>query len=320
MMNSTDKFLIPMNISLNMSNQFVQMDLSANVRLIRRLFHIIIFILFILILIFVKRKRYYSQMSNRPLSDLSYFIVSFGIIGLVLDDFLIINGITHQTWCSIHQISLHLLLIIVIIGRLLPDFYEYADRYYQYHDFATLKSGVLTSFIILFVVQLFISLKWLYYRSDIVHKEFNPPILCTGTIRPQIFLFILHLIELFIGIQSLHETTILNDNHSLSSSINPYLHELICQLNSILLRLFYFTTTSILQIFFIPGEFSASFYSSILIIEILLKYLINISYSIMRNERLLTNANHSNGILSRPHLSMKTDEFNDDTRLLNDID
>lgn len=292
------------NNSLNLTEQLIHLDFSANVRLIRRIFHVLILGSFILILTFVNRRRYYSQIPNRPLSDLSHFIVYFGIIGLVLNDFLIINGITHSTWCSIHQINLHLLLVIIIIGRLLPNFYEYADRYYQYHDFSTLRSGVLTFSIILIVVQSLISLKWLRNRSDIKHMEFNPPILCIGTIRSQIFLFILHLIELFISIQSLHEAML----------FNQHLHECICQLNSILIRLVYFTTTSIIQIFFVPGEFSASFYSSILIIEFVLKYFIEISHSMTRNNE------HSNGILSRAHLNVKTDEINDDTRLLNDID
>ncbi|UJR35563.1 hypothetical protein I4U23_028316 [Adineta vaga] len=84
----------------------------------------------------------------------------------------------------------------------------------------------------------------------------------------------------------------------------------------ILLRLFYFTGTSILQVFFLPGEFSGTFYGGILVIEFILKYLIIIYYSNLTYEKNMIDLNNSN----ISYLRLENDDFNDDTRLLNDID
>lgn len=307
------------NSSLNTSDHSIQLNFSASVRLTRHLFHVIILVLFISILAFVGYKRHYPRMTNRPFSHLSRFIVSIAIIGLVLDDFLIINGVTHRRWCSIHQISLHFLLMIIVIGRLLPDFYEYANRYYHHRDSDTLRFGVLTSCIILLCIQLMISMKWLWNNHYLPNDKWNPPILCESNIRPQLFIFFLHLLDLIFTVQSIRTPMILDENNPISS-INVYINETICKLNSILLRLFYFTGTSILHIFFLPGEFSATFYGGILVIEFILKYFIIIYHANVRYERSIANIDNTNGMLHPAYLRLRNDDLSDDTRLLNDID
>ncbi len=316
---STVKLTITTSSSSNTSNHFIQLDFSSSVRLTRHLFHVIILILFISILAFVGHKHNYPRISIRPFSHLSRFIVSIAIIGLVLDDFLVINGVTHRTWCSIHQLSLHFLLMTIVAGRLLPDFYEYTNRYYHKHDSDTLKSGVIISFIILICIQLLISIKWLWNNRHLPNNVWNLPVFCSGTIRPQLFILILHLLELIFTIQSIRTPMVLDDTNPISS-INIFINEKICQLNSILLRLFYFTVTSILHVLFLPGQFSATFYSGILVIEFVLKYLIVIYHSNVRYERSIADIDNTNGMLHTAYLCLKNDDFSDDTRLLNDID
>ncbi|CAF5195317.1 unnamed protein product [Rotaria magnacalcarata] len=96
-----------------------------------------------------------------------------------------------------------------------------------------------------------------------------------------------------------------------------FIDKKFCQLNSILIRLFYFTSTSILHVIFLPGQFSATFYSGILIIEYLLKYLIIIYHSNLKYE---SNIDNMNGMNNTGYLRIKTDDLNDDSRLLNNID
>jgi hypothetical protein len=318
--NSTVKYTSTMSLISNSTHHFIQLDFSASVRLTRHLLHVVILILFISILAFVGHKRNYPRTSIRPFSNASYFIVSIGIIGLVLDDLLVINGITHRTSCSIHQIFLHFLLMTIIAGRLLPDFYEYTNRYYYHHrDSGTLKSGVILGFILLLCIQLIISTKWLWNNTNLPNNEQNPPVLCSGSIRPQLFILILHLLEFIFIIQSIRTPMILDDTNPMSS-IAIFINEKFCQLNSILLRLFYFTGTSILHTLFLPGQFSATFYSGILVIEFVLKYIIIIYHSNVRYERNIGNIDHTNGMLNTAYLRLKNDDLNDDARLLNDID
>jgi hypothetical protein len=306
--NSTVKLTSATSFISNSSNHFIQLDFSSTVRLTRQLFHVIILILFISILAFVGYKRNYPRTAIRPFSNLSRFIVSIGIIGLVLDDLLVINGITHRTSCSIHQIFLHLLLMIIVAGRLLPDVYEYINRYYYQHDSDTLKSGVMFSFIILLCIQLIISIRCFWNNPSLPTNEQTIPVLCSGNIRPQLFILILHLLEFIFTIQSIRTPMILDD-----ATIN----EIFCQLNSILLRLFYFMGTSILHTLFLPGQFSATFYSGMLVIEFALKYIIVIYHSNVRYE---TSIDNKNGMLNTAYLRLKNDDLNDDARLLNDID
>ncbi len=294
-------------------NHVIQLDLSASIRLTRHLFHVIILILFISILAFVGHKH---RISIRPFSHLSHFIISTGIIGLVLDDFLVINGVTHRIWCSIHQISLHLLLMAIVAGRLLPDFYEYTKQYYHQDNVGTLKSRIIISFIVSLCIQLLISIKSLWNHHHLPNVEWNPPVLCLGSIRPQLSILILHLFDLIFTIQSIRTPMIPDDTNPLSS-INLFINERICHLNSILLRLFYFIGTSILHTLFLPGQFSATFYSGILVIEFVLNYFIVIYHSNLRYERSIAS---TNGMLHTAYLRLKNDDLNDDTRLLNDID
>jgi hypothetical protein len=276
---------------------------------------VIILILFISILAFVGHKHHYPRISIRPFSHLSHFIVSIGIIGLVLDDFLVINGVTHQIWCSIHQISLHLLLMAIVASHLLPDFYDYADQYYHQHNVGTLKSRIIISFIVLLCIQLLISIRSLW-NHHLPNGKWNPPVLCLGSIRPQLSILILHLFDLIFTIQSLRTPMIPDDTNPISS-MNVFINEKICHLNSILLRLFYFIGTSILHTLFLPGQFSATFYSGILVIEFVLNYFIVIYHSNLRYERSIDSPN---GMLHTAYLRLKNDDLNDDTRLLNDID
>ena len=300
----------------NTSDYFIQLNLSPSVRLTRHLFHIIILVLFISILAFVGHKRHYPRISIRPFSHLSRFIVSVGVIGLVLDDFLAINGVTHRTWCSIHQVSLHFLLMTIVVGRLLPDFYEYTDQYYHQRDAGTLKSGIMFGFILLLFTQLLISIRWLWYHQHLPNGEWNSPVLCLSSICPQLFILALHLLDLIFTIQSIR-TPMISDDTTPISSINVFINEKICHLNSILVRLFYFTGTSILHTLFLPGQFSGTFYGAILVIEFVLKYFLIIYHSNVRYERGIDSPN---GMLHTAYLRLKNDDLSDDTRLLNDID
>jgi len=209
--------------------------------------------------------------------------------------------------------------MIIVAGRLLPDFYEYTNQYYHQRDSGTLKSGVIIAFIMLLCIQLLISIKWLWNNRHLPNDEWNPPVFCSGTIRPQLLILILHLLELIFTIQSIRTPMVVDDTNPISS-INIFINEKICQLNSILLRLFYFTVTSILHVLFLPGEFSGTFYSGILVIEFVLKYLIVIYHSNVRYERSIADIDNTNGMFHTAYLRLKNDDFSDDTRLLNDID
>ncbi len=316
---STVQFTLPTTSSSNTSHDLIQLPLSSTVRLTRHLSHVIILVLFMSILAFVGHKRRLSRISSRPLSHFSRCIISIGIISLVLNDFLVINGVTHRRWCSIHQVSLHFLLMAIVTGRLLPDLYEYMHRYYHQRDSETLKCSAVIGFLILLCIQLLISIKWLWYHHHSPQNEWNPSILCSGSMRPQLLILILHLLELVFTIQSIRSPMALDDTNPISS-INIYINEMICQLNSILLRLFYFIGTSILHVLFLPGEFSATFYSGILVIELLLKYLITVYHSNVRYERNMTGLDSTTGMPHTAYLRLKTDDLSDDTRLLNDID
>ncbi|CAF0759244.1 unnamed protein product [Rotaria sp. Silwood1] len=315
--NTTVKFITTTNFISNTIHQFIQLNFSSSVRLTRYLLHITILILFISILAFIGHKHNNLRISIRPYSQFSRLIISICIISLVLDDLLVINGVTLRIWCSIHQILLHFLLMIIIVSRLLPDFYEYTHQYYHRINSNKLKSIIIFTFIILLCIQLFISIKWLWNNKNYLpNHEWNPPVFCRGYIHPQLFIFILHLFELIFTIQSIHEPIILDDINPMSS-ITTFIIEKICQLNSILLRLFYFTGTSILPMLFLPGQFSATFYSGILVIEFVLNYLILIYHSNLKYER---NINNTNGMIHTGYLRLKNDDLSDDSRLLNDID
>ncbi|CAF0873606.1 unnamed protein product [Rotaria sp. Silwood1] len=315
--NTTVKFITTTNFISNTIHQFIQLNFSPSVRLTRYLLHITILILFISILAFIGHKHNNLRISIRPYSQFSRLIVSICIISLVLDDLLVINGVTLRIWCSIHQILLHFLLMIIIVSRLLPDFYEYTHQYYHRINSNKLKSIIIFTFIILLCIQLFISIKWLWNNKNYLpNHEWNPPVFCRGYIHPQLFIFILHLFELIFTIQSIYEPIILDDINPMSS-ITTFIIEKICQLNSILLRLFYFTGTSILPMLFLPGQFSATFYSGILVIEFVLNYLILIYHSNLKYER---NINNTNGMIHTGYLRLKNDDLSDDSRLLNDID
>jgi hypothetical protein len=172
------------------------------------------------------------------------------------------------------------------------------------------------SFIVLLCIQLLISIKSLWTHHHLPNGELNPPVLCLGSIRPQLSILIIHSLDLIFTIQSIRTPMIVDDTNPISS-INIFINEKLCHLNSILLRSFYFIGTSILHALFIPGQFSATFYSGILIIELILNYFIIIYHSNIRYERGIDNPNE---ILRSAYLRLKTDDLNDDTRLLNDID
>ncbi|CAF1235759.1 unnamed protein product [Adineta steineri] len=234
--------------------------------------------------------------SIRPFSQLSRFIVSIGIIGLVLNDLLVVNGVIHQIWCFLHQLFLHLLLITIVTGHVLPDIYEYTNQYSH-------RCGIIFSFIILLIIQLFISMQWLKTHNNSSNIKLNLPILCLSNIRPQILIFIVHLLHLIFTIQSICTPIILDDTNSISS-ITIYINERFFQLYSILVRLFYFTGTSILHIFFLPGQFSGTLYSGILVIEIVLRYLIIVYHLNVRYERNIADRNNNT-----PYLSLKNDDL-----------
>ncbi|CAF4528571.1 unnamed protein product [Rotaria socialis] len=314
--NSTIKTSTKTNLINTTMNEIIQLNFSSSTRSTRYIFQFIILILFISILTFIGQKRNSLRILTRPYSQFSRLIVSIGIIGLILDDLLVINGITHGIWCSIHQIFLHFLLMLILAGRLLPDVYEYTNQHYHQYDSNKLKSFSILSFLILLCIQSFISLKWLwnnhYYLSN---DEWNPPVLCQSYICPQLLIFILHLVDLIVTIQSIRHPFVLDDINPMSSIV--FIDKKFCQLNSILIRSFYFTSTYILRVMFLPGQFSATFYSGILIIEYLLKYLIIIYHSNLKYE---SNIDNMNGMNNTGYLRIKTDDLNDDSRLLNNID
>ena len=292
------------NSSLNESYYFIPLNLSWNVRFIRDLVHLIILILFISILAFVYRQYQYSPISIRPFSHLSRSVVAIGMIGVVLNDFLTIDGLTHRAWCSLDQISLHFLLAAIVLARLLPTFYDHTEQYDHQYSIHTLKSSIITGFILALLIELFICIQWPLYHHSVL--------LCFSDVRPQLSIFFLHLLEFVCVIQAIRTPTISDDLHSISS-----INENLCDLNSILLRLFYFFHSSILQSLLMPGQFSGSLYSGILLIEYLLKSFIPVYYSNLRYER---NLDSPNGMIHSGYLRLKNDDLSDDTRLLNDID
>lgn len=300
------------NASLNESYYFIILNSSWNVRFIRDLVHLIILILFISILAFIYRQYQYSPISIRPFSHISRSIIAIGMIGLVFNDFLVINGLTHQTWCSLHQISLHFLLAAIVLARLLPTFYEYAEQYDHQYSIHTLKSSIITGFILALLVQLFISIRWLLNHQHVTDLHHHSVVLCFGGVRPQLFILLLHFLDLIFLVQFIRTSTISDDLSSMSS-----INDILCDLNSILLRLFYFFHSSILQTLFLPGQFSGTIYSGILLIEYLLKSFIPVYYSNLRYER---NLDSPNGMIHSGYLRLKNDDLSDDTRLLNDID
>ena len=77
---------------------------------------------------YVSHKYHYVRMSIRSFSPLSHFIVSISVIGLVLDDLLTINVEKNSYIVFYPSDFLHLLPMTIIISRLLPDFYEYANQ------------------------------------------------------------------------------------------------------------------------------------------------------------------------------------------------
>ena len=265
-MNST---VLSVTTLVTVNDSLIHLNFSATMRLTRHLVHVLILFIFIALLTYVNRRHSVIRRSNRPCSHLSRFLVSIGIIGLVLNDFLVINGVTHQTWCSIHHLCLQLLLTIIVASRLLPDFYEYSNSYYHHNDSGTSKLSVLLSLSIIILIQLFISIQWLWKNPTSSHVEWNPPVFCPSCIRPQLFILFLHLLELIFISQSLHSPNFSYTDNGVSSMI-VFVDEKLYQLNSILLRLFYFLGTSVLHVFFWPGQFSATFYAGIIVIESIL--------------------------------------------------
>ena len=307
--NSSTEANVFMNSTLqmtvtNMTRHLIPLNLSSSVRLTRQLLHVLLLFLFMTLLAFVGHKKNYARSFNRPFSHVSRFIVSIGIIGLVLNDLPVINGVTHRLGCAIHHLSLHLLLSAILAARLLPDFYEYLTRYhYQPSELSTCKSPVVLSFLAVLSIQTFISVQWLRNNEIVIGDAWDPPVFCPGHTRPQLFLLLLHMLELSFVLQSLHSSALLT----------IFIDERICQLNSVLLRLFYFLGTAIFRTFFWPGQFSATLYAGILVIESTLIYFINVYHSGARYEQDL--AQMGNAVLR-----VKNDEPSDDTRLLNDID
>lgn len=297
-----------MKSSWNGSYYLIELKFSSNIRSIRDLVQVMIVILFISILVFVYRQYQYSRITIRPFSHLSRMIISIGIIGLVLNDFLVINGITHRIWCSCHQISLHILLITIVSARLLPTIYEYAEQYDHKHSISTIRSSMIIGFLLVLLSQLFISIRWLFNHQHLPDLQLDPAVLCLGSTRPQLFILLLHIFDLILTIQSIRTPIITDDFNGI-----PSIHEKFCHLHSILLRLFYFLTSSILQTLFLPGQFSGTLYSGILVIE----YLFELFLSHFQIE---TNLDNPNGMIHSGYLRLKNDDLSDDTRLLNDID
>ena len=314
--NSSSQVRLAMNSTLQLitkttTNHFIPMNLPSSVRLTRQLLHVLLLFLFITLLAFVGHKKNYARSCNRPFSHVSRFIVSTGIVGLVLNDLPVINGVTHRLGCAIHHLSLHFLLAAILAGRLLPDFYEYLVRYYyQAHDSSTWKSPVVISFLAVLSIQTFISAHWLWTNENPLTDAWNPPVFCPGHSRPQLFLLMLHMLELLFVLQSLRSSVLLM----------IFIDERLCQLNSVLVRLIYFLGTAIFHAFFWPGQFSATLYAGILVIESGLIYFINIYHSSARYEQDLAQMGNADGLLASAYLRLKDDELGDDTRLLNDID
>jgi hypothetical protein len=266
----------------SLPDPFIHVNFSSTVRSIRYFVHFVILFVFIILLTFINRRQKTIGSVTRPCSNLSRFLVSISIVGLVLVDILVINGVSHPFCCSIYHFSLEILLTIIVTSRLLPDFYDYSS-----------KITVVLSLFVIVLIQLCISIESLLKTSIRLSIDLmNPPILCPTSIRPQLLIFLLHCLELILNLQSTNSTTIF-------------------QLNSICLRLIYFTGTSVLHVFFWPSLFSATFYASILVIESVL-----IDHENVRSDENLCFNNERH----RSFLRLKSDELTDETRLLNSID
>ncbi|CAF0865794.1 unnamed protein product [Adineta ricciae] len=290
----------------NTNEHPIQFNFSSRLRLTRHLVHITIFIVFISILAFIGHWRLSARKCNQSLSYFSRFIISIGIVSLVLNDLLIVNGITHPPWCYIHQIILHCLLTIIVTGHLLPDFYSYyTSRFSQQRDSDKLKSAVIFMFMLFLITQLILMIQW----SDLWDKNsLDRPILCLGNVRPQLLILLLHILDFISIIQTIRSSSFTNE-------IN-LIHEKLLELNSILLRICYFFGTSVLQIFFLPGEFSGTLYSAILVIEYTLKYFVRTLYHSNEKYEINMIGLDNNDI---PYLRLQSEDVGDDTRLLNDI-
>lgn len=288
------------NGTLTLGELSVELEFSSTVRLTRHLLHVVILVFFTSILAFVDRKHRHCRTPSRPFSRLSRLIVSISILGLVLTDLVVINGATCRRWCSAHQIILQLLLTMIQAARLLPEFYEHADQYYQHRDSGTVKSVTLLTFISLLSIQLLLSV-----RCSLGDRHSpNLPTFCIGNIHSYWQIFLLHMLELVLNTQSLG-----------ALATPASMHDNFCQLNSTLLRSYYFAGTCMLRIFFLPGQFSGALYGGVLVIESVLKYLLGVYYTndgIERSTGRLDN-------IHTPYLRMKNDDLSDDTRLLRDV-
>ena len=285
----------------------IQLHLSPSVRLTRQLTHVLILFMFIAILAYTSRQRHSPGTSIRSYSQLSRSIIAFGVVGLVLDDLLVINGVTEQRWCTIHQILLQFLLMTVTAVRLLPDVSEYV-----YRQMDQRSSAVVLSFVLLSLLQLFLSLKYSWNGAHTSPMNWNAPNLCTGYIRPQLLILLLHVADLTFAIHFLCTPSYIDNTRSISATTSS-INEHFCRLNSSLLRLFYFFFASVLQAFFLPGQFSTTLYAGIVVIEFALTYIIRIYHS---NDRHDAGIGDSHG----PYLPPVDDDLGADARLLNDID
>ena len=295
------QYLEMLSSNITSAEHHVQLELSPSVRFSRQLIHVVILFIFISILTYTSHQRHSPRTSTRPYSHLSRSIISIAIVGLVLDDLLVINGVTGQAWCTVHQISLQLLLMIVTAIRLVPDISEYQR-----------PSGVVLSFVVLTLLQLFLSLRWSWNSGHSIPKNWTAPVLCTGHIRPQLLILLLHVADLAFAIHSTYTPPYVDGTKS-ASAIAGSIQEHFCRLNSSLLRLFYFFCTSVLHAFFAPGQFSATLYGGIVVIEFVLEYLITLSHFNFRYDAGIGNGHG-------PYSPPMDDDLGADARLLNDID
>ncbi|CAF1147309.1 unnamed protein product [Adineta ricciae] len=146
-------------------------------------------------------------------------------------------------------------------------------------------------------------------RSDLWNKNsLDRLILCFGNARRQL-LILLHILDFISIIQTICSSSFTNE-------IN-LIHEKLLELNSILLRISYFLGTSVLQIFFLSGDFSSTLYSAMLVIEYTLKYFVQTLYHFNGKYEINMIGLDNNDI---PYLRLQNEDVGDDTRLLNDID
>lgn len=260
-----------------------------------------------IVLIWIHRNSYHLPIKDRPLSHISNFLVSICTFILVIEDFLIIMGVKHQFICSIYQFSLGLLLIIVVFSRLMPNLYEYLTENYPQHDPGTWRTVLIFNLLIMISIQSFMSIRWLLTIGRSIDEQLIHAKLCLSSIHPQILILLLHIIEFIVHAR-------------LFSSSSNNVAMLICQLNSSTIRLLYFTGTSMFDLFIRPNQFSATFYSTILITEtILIHQIFNLNCN-SRYTQNLCDISFENYDKRVPRLRMTNDKLSDDTRLLNDID